>query len=137
MEDPSSGLTYSALTWVRKQSVEDVEHLFGPGVASFMEKHGYKAEAELVRTIRNWRRAIDERGLSEEQRRQFRDDFVNYILDEWMPWHKEGYDFSMLEVNRSYCICIVWPILISFFKQECVWDQGAYAGVSDCTYSKH
>ena len=50
--------------------------------------------------VRNWRRAIDERGLTEEQRRQFRDDFLNFILDEGMPWHKEINDFSQLEVNR-------------------------------------
>ena len=100
LEDPSSGLTYSALTGVRKQSVEDVERLFGPGVISFMEKHGYDAEAEIVRTVRNWRRAIDERGLSEEQRREFRDDFLSFILDEWMPWHKEVKDIATLEVNR-------------------------------------
>ena len=65
-----------------------------------MENHWYKAEAEYVKTIRNWRRAIDERGLTEEHRRQFRDDFLNFILDEWMPWHKEIHDFSQLEVNR-------------------------------------
>ena len=53
-----------------------------------------------MRTITNWRRAIDERGLTEEQRRQFCDDFLNFILDEWMPWHKEMHDFSQLEVNR-------------------------------------
>ena len=100
LEDPSSGLTYTALTGVRKQSVEDVERLFGAGVIEFMEKHGYKAEAEYVMIVRNWRRAIDERGLTEEQRRQFRDDFLNFILDEWMPWHKEINDFSQLEVNR-------------------------------------
>ena len=62
----------------------------------------YDAEAEIVRIVRNWRRAIDERGLSEEQRRQFRDDFLSFILDEWMPWHKEVKDLSMLEVNRLY-----------------------------------
>ena len=45
LEDPSSGLTYTALTGVRKQSVEDVERLFGAGVIEFMKKHGYKAEA--------------------------------------------------------------------------------------------
>ena len=97
LEDPTSGLTYSA---VRKQSVEDAERLFRPGVISFMEKHGYNAEAEMVKAVRNWRRAIDERGLSEEQRRQFRDNFLSFILDEWMPWHKEIHDFSLLEVNR-------------------------------------
>ena len=37
MEDPSTRLTYSALSGVRKQSVEDVERLFGPGVISFMK----------------------------------------------------------------------------------------------------
>lgn len=100
LEDPCSGLTYSALTEVLKQSVEDVERLFGPGVIDFTERRGYVAEAEMVRTVRNWRRAIDERGLSEEQRRQFRDNFLSFILDEWMPWHRESRDFSLLEVNR-------------------------------------
>ena len=100
LEDPTSGLTYSALTGVRKQSVEDAERLFGPGVISFMEKHGYDAEAEMVKAVRNWRRAIDERGLSEEQRRQFRDNFLSFILDEWMPWQKEVHDFSKFMISR-------------------------------------
>ena len=42
LEDPSSGLTYTALTGVRKQSVEDVEHLFGAGVIEFMENMGIR-----------------------------------------------------------------------------------------------
>jgi hypothetical protein len=42
LEDPSSGLTYSALNGVRKQSVEDVERLFGPGVISFMKRNQMK-----------------------------------------------------------------------------------------------
>ena len=76
---------YSALTGIRKQSVEDVEHLFGPGVVSLWKS----MDMRMVRTVRNWRQAIDERGLSEEQCRQFRDDFLNFVLDEWMPWHTE------------------------------------------------
>ena len=100
LEDPSTGLTYTALTGVRKQSVEDVERLFGPGVISFMEEKHYDSEAEYLRVVRNWRRAIDERGLTEQQRRQFRDDFVSFILDEWMPWHRQSLDLSTLEVNR-------------------------------------
>ena len=59
--------------------ISGVERLFGPGVVSFMERHGCDDEAKIVRTVGNWRRAIDKRGLSEEQHRQFRDDF---ILDE-------------------------------------------------------
>jgi len=110
LEDPSSVLTYSTLTGVRKQSVEDVEHLFGPSIISFMERHGYKAEAEMVKMVRNWRRAIDEKGLNEQQRRQYHDNFLNYILDDWMPWHRELRDFSLLEVNRlvtCFQMCIL------------------------------
>ena len=103
LEDPSSGLTYSALTGVRKQSVEDVERLFGPGVISFMKRNHYEDEAKYVEVVRNWRRSVDERGLSEDQRRQFRNDFISYILDDWMPWHRNSFDFSTLEVNR--CVC--------------------------------
>ena len=107
LQDPSSGLTYWALTEVRKQSVEDVERLFGPGVIAFMEKQGYQEEAKFVAMVRNWRWAIDERGLTEQQRRQFRDDFLNFIPDDWMPWHKQVHDFSLLEVNRfvKYFVC--------------------------------
>ncbi|KAK3752537.1 hypothetical protein QZH41_016313 [Actinostola sp. cb2023] len=25
---------------------------------------------------------------------------LNYILDEWMPWHTNNYDFSTIDVNR-------------------------------------
>ena len=106
LEDPSTGLTYSALSGVRKQSVEDVERLFGPGVISFMKKNHYENEAKYLEVVRNWRRSVDERGLCEDQRRQFRDDFISYILDEWMPWHRNSLDFSTLEVNRCVCACI-------------------------------
>ncbi len=102
LEDPSTGLTYPALTGIRKQSVEDVERLFGAGVVKCMQEKGYHEEAKYIGVVHNWRRAIDERGLSTEQRQQFRNDFLNFILDEWMPWHAETEvkDFSQLEVNR-------------------------------------
>ena len=35
--DPTTNLTYAALTGQRKQSVGDVERLFNPKVAEFME----------------------------------------------------------------------------------------------------
>ena len=49
--------------------------------------------------IRNWRRASDERGLSNEQRSNFNNELLDYILDELMPWHKdEGFrDFSLMK----------------------------------------
>lgn len=80
--------------------MEDVERLFGPGLISFMENRQYKSEARYLKVVRNWRRAVDERGLTEQQRRQFRNDFLDFILDSWMPWHKQMPDFSTLEVNR-------------------------------------
>ena len=82
--------------------MEDVERLFGESVITWMENKGYKIEAEYLRVVRNWRRASDERGLNDEQRYKFNKEFLNYIFDDLMPWHRdEGLqDFRMLEVNR-------------------------------------
>ena len=101
LKDSSTGLTYPALTGVRKQSVEDVEKLFGEGVIRFMEQHKYENEAKYLRTVRNWRRAVDERGLSDIQRQQFCSEFLDYILKDLIPWYSvEKKDLSTLEVNR-------------------------------------
>ena len=100
LSDPSSGLTYPALTGARKQSVVDAERLFSPKLAAFMYRKGYVYEAKYIDTIWNWRRACDERGLSELDRSHFNHEFLNLILDELIPWHRESYDFSLLEVNR-------------------------------------
>ncbi len=107
LPDKEAGLTYPALTGIRKQSVQDVERLFGSGVIAFMEKHGYEEEAMLLKAVRNWRRAIDERGLTEHQRQDFLQEFMDYICCDLMPWYSKGLkDFSMLEVNR-YIIIII------------------------------
>lgn len=100
--DEQSGLTYPALTGVRKQSIEDVERLFGENVIAFLERKGYILEAKYVSVVRNWRRALDERGLSTEQRQQYRQDMLCFVVDDLMPWHTcQGLDdFSLLEVNR-------------------------------------
>ncbi len=104
--DEKSGLTYPALTGIRKQSVEDLERLFGEGVVKFMQDKGYEVEAKFVRIVHNWRRAVDERGLTTQQRLQYRQDFLAFILDDLMPWHsnKDLNDFSLLEVNRCSII---------------------------------
>ena len=107
LSDPSSGLTYPALTGARKQSVVDAERLFSPKLAAFMYRKGYVYEAKYIDTIWNWRRACDERGLSELDRSHFNHEFLNLILDELMPWHRESYDFSLLEVNRY----VWWSLL--------------------------
>ncbi|XP_065887166.1 uncharacterized protein [Dysidea avara] len=103
LHDSSAGLTYTALSGVRKQSVEDVERLFSKSLVKWMEEKEYNAEAQHLRIVCNWRRACDERGLTRVQRSEFNNDFLNYLLDDLMPWHKEEKlrDFSLLEVNRS------------------------------------
>ena len=100
LDDPTSGLTYPALTGQRKQSVQDAERLFSDGVAKFMEKNDYTYEAMFVRIVLNWRRASDERGLTELERCRYNYKMLNFLLEDLMPWHSENYDFSTLEVNR-------------------------------------
>ena len=95
-------MTYTALSGVRKQSVEDVERLFSEDLIKWMEGKEYTSEANHLRIIRNWRRACDERGLTDSQRSMYNNKFLEYLLDDLMPWHREEglRDFSLLEVNR-------------------------------------
>lgn len=100
--DEEAKLSYHALIGSRKQSVSDVEQIFSSRVLQFFERQGYTLEAEYVRKIRNWRRACDERGLTDEERSRYNQELLNYILDELMPWHSEENmkDYSLLEVNQ-------------------------------------
>ena len=109
LSDPSSNLTYFALSGARKQSVQDAERLLSPEMAEFMEKKGYAREAAYVRAIANWRRSCDQRGLSDLERCRFNYQLLHYILDDLMPWHTQIYDFSLLEINRFFfyvCVCV-------------------------------
>ena len=106
LSEPTSGLTYPSLTGSRKQSVVDAERLFSPDLANFMDEKGYHFEANYIRTIWNWRRASDERGLNECTRSKFNYKLLNMMLEELMLWYKEFYDFGLLEVNR-YIIDLV------------------------------
>lgn len=89
----------------------DAERMFSPKLSAFMEKNGYSYEATYIKTIWNWRRASDERGLSSLQRCKFNYEMLQMILTELMPWHKDTYDFSLLEVNRYvhtvYRVCSI------------------------------
>ena len=66
----------------------------------FMDDRGYQFEGHYIRTICNWRRATDERGLIEIEWSKYNYQLLNMILDELMPWYKQNYDFSLLEVTR-------------------------------------
>ena len=84
LHDPSAELTYTALSGICKQSVEDVERLLSDSVVRWMEKKGYDHEARYLRVIRNWRHACNKRGLLAVQHSQFNNDFLNYILHDLM-----------------------------------------------------
>ena len=87
----------------------------------WMEQKGYVFEAEYLRSVRGWRKACDERGLSNDQRSQLNRAFLDYILDDLMPWRRDPglRDFSLLEVTRyvlhirqhQLCYCVVHFIL--------------------------
>lgn len=100
LKDPQSKLTYPALTGQRKQSIRDAENLLSTSMANFMQSKGYCFEEKYIRVFLNWRRACDERGLRETTRSQFNNDLLNYLLDDWVPWHSTVNDLSLLEVNR-------------------------------------
>ena len=58
LQDPDLGLTYPALVGTRKQSIEDVERLFGEPLIAYMEQN-YSVEASYLCIIHNWHRAAD------------------------------------------------------------------------------
>lgn len=66
-----------------------------------MEDKGYVMEQQYVQTIACWHEATDGRGLSQLERSHANYQMLNYILDEWMPWHRDLYDFLYADVNKS------------------------------------
>ncbi len=82
------GLYFIVLVYIpgqRKQSVLDAERLFNPLLCKFMEEKGYEFEANYIKVIGNWRKACDERGVSERQRSKYNYELINFILDELVP----------------------------------------------------
>ena len=100
MLSPDTCLTYVALSGLRKQDVKDAERIFSKSVATFLKDKGHVNEAHYIQTVCNWHVASDGRGISQLKRCQFNYEMMNYILDELMPWHRQIYDLSQLEVNQ-------------------------------------
>ena len=66
-----------------------------------MKQKGYTDEAAYLQVVRNWRRACDERGLTDNQRSVYNKEFLSFTLNDLMPWHNDGEcDFNLLEVNQ-------------------------------------
>ena len=97
-----AGLTQAALQGLRKQSVPDAELLLSHRVARFMRARGFAVEATYIQTIADWHEAWDGRGLHPLHRSRANYRMLNYLLDEWMPWHTDTYDFLMIDVNRYF-----------------------------------
>ena len=55
--------------------------------------------------VLNWRRASDERDLSELQQSQYNYEMLNYLKDELVLWHKDLDDLSTVEVNMYVYFC--------------------------------
>ncbi|KAK3717702.1 hypothetical protein QZH41_009790 [Actinostola sp. cb2023] len=100
MMDPRTGLTHAALTGERKQSVVDAERMLSFLVSRFLSEHGYIREAHYVNTVAGWHEAADGRGVTELERCRKNYAMLNMVLDEWMPWHNDSYNFSLIDINR-------------------------------------
>lgn len=48
----------------------------------------------------HWHEASDGRGLSQLERCRYNYHMLNFILEEWMPWFRDCYDFSTIDINR-------------------------------------
>ena len=95
LHDPSTGLTYESLTGKNKQSIPDCERMISLGVISFMEKNGQLNESRVLSILRNWHRAVDGRGIPEETPLTFLQDMKDWLLDDWMPWHREEREITL------------------------------------------
>ena len=61
-------------------------------------RKNYTFEADYTEMVLNWR-SSDERGLSQLMGMKYNYEMLNFLLDELMPWHRQQYDFSTLEVG--------------------------------------
>ena len=97
-----------------KQSVPDAESLLSYRVAQFLESNEYQKEAEYVTTIARWHEAADGRGLSQLERCRANHLMLRYILDEWMPWHRDTYDFRYKVTFFSYNLLDKYGIILQY-----------------------
>ncbi|CAB3993849.1 Hypothetical predicted protein [Paramuricea clavata] len=69
-------------------------HLYQP------ELGGHTSGATVLKLLHNWHKAVDGRGLSEDQRSTYCEELKCWLLDDWVPWHREVKDYSQIDVNR-------------------------------------
>ena len=103
---PESGLTHTSLVGSRKQSVEDVECLFGHALIEFMEEKQYSNEANYLKVIRNWRRAVDERDLPCRY-------VIEFLKCEWV---NGSTTLVLLIIHFFCCLGILMALKVSLVK---------------------
>lgn len=97
---PNTGLNQAALAGLRKQSVTDAERLLSHRVAAYMEQQGHHTAAEYVSIIAGWHEASDGRHLSEVERADKNKRMLSYLVQDWIPWHAQFHDYSLVDINR-------------------------------------
>ncbi len=70
-----------------------------------MQRTGSNINANYIQRIASWHESSDGRGIPQLARCKANHEMLNFVLDEWMPWHKENRDFSKIDINRYYNIC--------------------------------
>lgn len=121
MQNPMTGLTHAALIGSRKQSVPDAEKLLSFHVAKFFRDNNYDAEAEYVETVAKRHEASDGHGLSQLQRCRQNYGMLNYISDEWIPWHRDVYDLSLLGINKYVLLRVFFSGVIIICIIHCAY----------------
>lgn len=66
----------------------------------FLQENGHSAEANFVEVVRNWHKASDGRGSTEEMRSKYNHNMLDFLLEDWMPWYRSERDFSTIHVLR-------------------------------------
>ena len=56
----------------------------------------HESGADILTIIRNWHRAVDGRGLSESEQSQFCQDMKCWLLDDWVPWHRDTIQYNTI-----------------------------------------
>lgn len=94
LRSPNTGPTYTQPLQGKGSNLRLIEKDSSYYLGYFFRGKGYENEYQYVNVIAQWHESSDGRGISQLKRSQDNYEMLNYILDEWMPWHKDDCDFS-------------------------------------------
>ena len=83
-----------------------------------MERNNHPQEATVLKTIHNWHKAVDGRGLNKATRSDYCKAKLNLILEAWIPYLKtEQPDYSFIDVNRCVCVCVCYMYIVQHITE--------------------